>query len=101
MLRLPALATAVLVALTLAFVASGWQGERRKLAALLPLPPQGSYAVTLAFAPERFHQVQLQDKGRVVEVRGHTVYMKDVAPPALADIAREYWVTSIAAWSGT
>ena len=101
MLRLPALATAVLVALTLAFVGWGWLGERRKLAPLLPLPPQGSYAVTLAFAPERFHQVQLQDKGRVVEVRDRTVYMKDVTPPALADIAREYWVKSIAAWSGT
>lgn len=101
MLRLPAFATAVLVALTLAVVTSGWLGERHKLAALLPLPPQGSYAVTLAFAPERFHQVRLQDKGRVVEVRDRTVYMKDVTPPALEDIAREYWVKSIAAWSGT
>jgi hypothetical protein len=33
-------------------------------------------------------------------VRDRTVYMMDVAPRALRDIAREYWVESVSAWSG-
>ena len=101
MLRLPALATAVVVAAVLLYVGAGMAGAQRKLAAVEPVPPRGDYAITLAFAPERFHQLRLQDQGRLVEVRGDTVYMKDVSAQALADIAREYWVVSIARWSGS
>ena len=101
MLRLPALATAVVVAAVLLYLATGFVGGQRKLASVEPVPPRGDYAITLAFAPERFHQLRLQDQGRLVEVRAQTVYMKDVPARALADIAREYWVVSIARWSGT
>jgi hypothetical protein len=101
MLRLPALATAVVIVAVLLYVGAGLLGAQRKLAAIEPLPPRGDYAITLAFAPERFHQLRLQDEGRLVEVRAETVYMKDVTAPALAAIAREYWVVSIARWSGT
>ena len=100
MLRLPALATAVVVAAVLLYLAAGLAGAHRKLAGIEPLPPRGDYAITLAFAPERFHQLRLQDQGRLVEVRKETVYMKDVSARALADIAGEYWVVSIARWSG-
>jgi hypothetical protein len=101
MLRVPALATAVIAAVLAIYVALGVVDGQRKLAALEPVAAPGSYRITLAFAPERFHQVLLQDRGRLVEVRDDVVYMKDVAPKALRDIAREYWVTSIERWDGS
>src|SRR2546430_2769183 len=101
MLRLPALATAVIVAALLLYLGTGYIGAQRKLEPVAPVAARGDYAITLAFAPERFHQLRLQDEGRLVEVRGSTVYMKDVSPHALAEIAREYWVVSIARWGDT
>ena len=101
MLRLPLVATIVLVATFAAFWIAGSVGAAHKLAPLQPIADGGAnYAITLPFAPERFHQQRLQDLGRVVEVRGTTVYMKDVEPAALKTIAREYWVDSIARWNG-
>ena len=100
MLRMPAMATVCVIAAILAYWLSGIAAASSKLAAMEPLPPRAHYAVTLAFPPERFHQLRLQDKGRVVEVRARTVYMMDVTPPALHDIAREYWVDAVAPWAG-
>ena len=100
MLRLPGIATVVVVVAVLLYVGAGFAGAARKLAAVEPVAARGDYAITLAFAPERFHQLRLQDQGRLVEVRAQTVYMKDVSASALAGIAREYWVVSIARWSG-
>jgi hypothetical protein len=101
MLRLPALATAVIVAAVLLYAGAGLAGAQRKLAPLAPLPhARASYRVTLDFAPERFHQLFLQDRGRLVGVHGNVVDMMDVEPAALRSIARQYWVASIARWSG-
>lgn len=100
MLRLPLLATALVVAALVLYTLAGTLGARHKLGPLEPLPARGNYAITLAFPPERFHQLRLQDLGRLVEVRERTVYMKDVTPQALHDIAREYWVTGVASWGG-
>ena len=101
MLRVPLIATLVLAAAVAAFWIAGSVGATHKLAALAPLDGKpGNYAITLDFAPERFHQQTLQDLGRVVEVKGATVYMKDVDPAALKSIARRYWVDSIARWNG-
>ncbi|MBA3507777.1 MAG: hypothetical protein H0T80_18625 [Betaproteobacteria bacterium] len=100
MLRLPALATACVLAAALLYWLAGVLGAQHKLAALEPLPPRANYAVTLAFPPERFHQLRLQDKGRVVEVRERTVYIMDMSPAALHDVAREYWVDTIVPWAG-
>ena len=100
MLRYPAIATGVVIVALLLYWLAGSIGADRKLRALAEPPAaRGNYTITLDFAPERFHQVLLQDRGRLVEVRGNTVYMKDVAPAALRAIAREYWVESIAHWS--
>lgn len=101
MLRVPLAATLLILAVLAAFWIAGSAGAARKLAPLAPLDDaRGNYAITLDFAPERFHQQRLQDLGRVVEVRGSTVYMKDVEPAALRTIAREYWVDAIARWNG-
>jgi hypothetical protein len=100
MLRLPAIATAVVGAILLTWWLVAYTSGARKLAAAEPLAePRGNYRITLDFPPERFHQLRLQDRGRLVEVKGNTVFMKDVAPSALRDIAREYWVESVSPWS--
>ncbi len=102
-MRRPALATLCIAAVLLLYWGAGVATGVRKLApitSVAPLPPRAHYAVTLAFPPERFHQLRLQDKGRVVEVRDRTVYMMDVTPAAIADIAREYWVDAITPWAG-
>jgi hypothetical protein len=102
MLRLPATATAVLLIALGAYWLTGLIGGQHKLGALEPPPSaRGDYRITLAFAPERFHQVLLQETGRLVEVRGNTVFMKDVDPKALRSIARNYWVEAVARWSGS
>ena len=101
MLRLPAIVTALVLAALCAYWLAGVVGAHEKLAGIDPPPAaHGDYRITLAFAPERFHQLLLQEKGRLVEVRGNTVFMKDVDPRALRSIARNYWVESIARWSG-
>jgi hypothetical protein len=102
MLRLPATATSLLLGALFAYWLTGQIGAQHKLAAIAPPPEgRGDYRITLAFAPERFHQVLLQEKGRLVEVRDNVVFMKDVGPAALRSIARNYWVESVARWSGS
>jgi hypothetical protein len=101
MLRVPAIATAIVVALVALYVVAGVVAGARKLEAVRPPPAaRGDYAITLAFAPERFHEQWLQDRGRVVGGKGSTVFMRDVEPQALRGIAREYWVTGVTRWSG-
>ncbi len=101
MLRVPAIATAIVLALVTLYLLAGFVAGARKLDAVHPPPSaKGDYAITLAFAPERFHQQWLQDRGRVVGVNGPTVFMRDVEPQALRSIAREYWVTEVSRWSG-
>lgn len=100
MTRTPGVATIVVACAALLYWGIGAANGSRKLAALEPLPPRAHYAITLAFPPERFHQMRLQDQGRVVEVRDRTVYIMDVSPSALHDVAREYWVDAIDRWAG-
>ncbi len=100
MTRTPIVTTIVVAVVAAAWWASGAIGSSRKLASLEPVPPRANYAVTLAFAPERFHQLRMQDQGRVVEVRERTVLMMDVSSQSIRDVAREYWVESVAPWAG-
>ncbi|MEP7062507.1 MAG: hypothetical protein ABI881_08910 [Betaproteobacteria bacterium] len=98
--RVPAIATGILAMLVAFYWIAGMVGGGHKLAALEPLANDGgSYAITLAFAPERFHQQLLQDRGRVVGVDHSTVFMMDVDPKSLRAIAREYWVVEVRRWS--
>ena len=99
-LRLPVVAT-ILVALVVGgYVAAAQWGSRHKLAGIGELPARGSYRIVLDFAPERFHQTRMQERGRLVEVRDRTVYMMDVTPGALRRIAGEYWVAGVTRWDG-
>ena len=99
--RISLSATAVIAAVLLGLWIAALAGANRKLAPLAPLDaPRGHYRITLDFAPERFHQLRLQDAGRLVEVRGSTVYMMDVSPAAIREIAGNYWVVAVARWEG-
>jgi hypothetical protein len=101
MLKLPAIATAVLAGILALYWIAAWSAAERKLAALVPLPDaRASYRITLDFPPERFHQLFLQEKGRLVGVHGNVVDMMDVDPAALRAIAGHYWVASVAPWDG-
>jgi hypothetical protein len=101
MLRVPVVATLVVCVVLLVYGIAAYTAGERKLRDIgEPTVPRGNYEITLDFAPERFHQLLLQERGRLVEVRGSTVYMMDVTPDALRDIARRYWVESIGRWSG-
>jgi hypothetical protein len=100
-MKTPAIATAVLLAILLIYWSAALFGAHRKLTAFEPLPGgRAHYRITLDFPPERFHQLLLQEKGRLVGVHGNVVDMMDVEPGALRDIAEHYWVASVARWSG-
>lgn len=100
MLRLPAIATAVVAAILALYWAFAWIGAERKLAVVEPLPQgRASYRITLEFPPERFHQLYLQDQGRLVGVHGNVVDMMDVDVHALRAIASRYWVASVERWT--
>lgn len=98
--RTPIVAAGVIVAVLAGWWLVAYFAAERKLAPLRPLPERGSYSITLAFAPERFHQQRLQEAGRLVEVHERTVYLMDVAPGALHAIAGQYWVDGVARWEG-
>lgn len=101
MLRTPAVTTAAIAAVLCAWWTASYVAADRKLAALAPLTGvRGNYRITLDFPPERFHQLRLQEAGRMVEVRGNRVHMMDVAPADLRRIAGEHWVDAIAEWDG-
>ena len=99
MLKLPVAATAVLAAILLAWWIGAWSGAQRKLQGIEPLPEtRASYRITLDFPPERFHQLFMQEKGRLVGVHGNVVDMMDVEPSAVRAIAGHYWVASVERW---
>ena len=101
MLRIPAAATAAIAVVLVAWWMASHLAADRRLAALAPLAEaRGNYRITLDFPPERFHQLRLQEAGRLVEVRGNTVHMMDVAPDELRRIAGQHWVAAIAQWDG-
>jgi hypothetical protein len=100
-LKVPAITTGVLLGALLVYWLIAVAGEHRKLQPVQPLPEaRANYRITLDFPPERFHQLLLQEKGRLVGVHGNVVDMMDVEPSALRDIASRYWVASVDRWSG-
>jgi hypothetical protein len=99
MLR-PAAAT-----LALCLLAAGWTGwgqfhSRRVMASLPAVSGRANLAVSLDFEPEAFHITRLQAIGRVIEVRGATVYVMDVNTGDMRDFSTAYWVREVRAWPG-
>lgn len=93
-------ATAAIVAVALLWTAWG----RSHSGALAEVgrvgTAKGNFVLTLAFAPEGFHVTRLQAIGRLIEVQGRDIYMMDVDPAALRDVATAYWVRGVRQWPG-
>lgn len=60
-----------------------------------------SAEVVLTIAPERFHIELMQDAGRVVEIKGHSIFLADLPVERARAIARNYWVASVRPWRRT
>jgi hypothetical protein len=58
------------------------------------------FEVVLRFPPEAFHVTRMQQIGRVIEVRGPSVFLMDVRRPAARELARQYWVADVRPWPG-
>jgi hypothetical protein len=92
--------------LAIALVWFGYQawlsadGARKLTAEEIAAGPRGSYEIELRFAPEGFHVTRVQAIGRVIEVRGASVFLMDAAPDDVRALAREYWVADVRPWAG-
>ena len=51
--------------------------------------------VVLGFPPQAFHQAQLSSYGVFAGRHGNTVFLLDVPPNSLRDLASIYWVAKI------
>lgn len=99
----PVWVTACLLVAWLAFQAWTWSGGRTKLraAGLAGRPGASHVELILAVSPEPFHMAIFQDAGRLIGVRGSSVFLMDVPPDQLQRLARAYWVRAVRPWSGT
>lgn len=61
---------------------------------------RGHYEVVIRFAPEAFHVTRMQAIGRLIEVKGASVFLMDVEPADARAIARNYWVRDVRPWQG-
>jgi hypothetical protein len=75
-------------------------GGARKLAGIEIPSPKGHYELRIAFPPEGFHVTRMQAIGRLIEVKGHSVFLMDVEPQDLRARARNYWIVGVARWKG-
>jgi hypothetical protein len=91
--------------LALALAYSGYEawldaGGARKLSGIEVPSPKGHYELRVAFPPEGFHVTRMQAIGRLIEVKGHSVFLMDVEPQDLRAMARNYWIVGVARWKG-
>ena len=66
-------------------------------------PPAGTRAhfeVVVNFPPEAFHITRMQAIGRLIEVKGTSVFLMDVERDDAIGIARNYWVADVKPWRG-
>jgi hypothetical protein len=97
----PLAATILIVAACVAYQLWLGAGGARKLTAAEIAPgARGSYEVLVNFAPEGFHVTRMQAIGRVIEVRGRSVFLMDASPRDIGELAREYWIEDVMPWAG-
>ena len=58
------------------------------------------FEVVVDFPPEAFHITRMQAIGRLIEVKGTSVFVMDVARDDAIELARNYWVTDVKPWRG-
>lgn len=72
----------------------------RKLSADTPRDGKAHFEIVANFAPEAFHLTRIQDIGRVIEVRGSSIYVMDVKGSDARALARNYWIAGVKPWKG-
>jgi hypothetical protein len=78
-----------------------WSGRQKLTAEELAGPGDRlHFEVVLRFPPEAFHVTRMQEIGRVIEVRGASVFLMDVRRAAARELARQYWVADVRRWPG-
>ena len=75
-------------------------GGTAKLSGIEPGRPRGHYELVAAFPPEGFHITRMQAIGRLIEVKGTSIFLMDVEPQDLREIARNYWIVGVKRWKG-
>ena len=58
------------------------------------------FEVQVNFAPEAFHITRMQAIGRLIKVRGTSVFLMDVERDDAIELARNYWVADLKPWRG-
>jgi hypothetical protein len=98
----PVWVTALVLAAYLGFrMWAGWAGAAKlEAAGLRDATRPVNVEVLLAITPEPFHIAIFQDAGRLIAVRGQSVFLLDVPPDALRDLASRYWVRGVRSWAG-
>ena len=98
----PVWVTGLLVIAYLAFqLWAEWAGAAKLQAAGLRGADRPAHVeLVLAVTPEPFHMAIFQDAGRLIAVRGQSVFLLDVPPDALRALAARYWVRAVRPWAG-
>ncbi len=76
------------------------QGGITKLTADEVAAPRGHYEIIVDFAPEAFHVTRMQAIGRLIEVKGTSVFLMDVDAADARELARNYWISDVKRWKG-
>jgi hypothetical protein len=95
----------VVVTLALLAAYSGYEtwltvSGARKMTADAPRDGKAHFEIVANFAPEAFHVTRIQDIGRVIEVRGSSIFVMDVRTSDARQLARNYWIAGIKPWKG-
>ncbi len=96
----PLFASLSICAIAAAWIAYGRSHADSLTGSLALTAGKNHFAVTLDFPPEAFHVTRLQAIGRVIEVRGPTIFMMDVGTADIREFAEFYWVKNVALWPG-
>jgi hypothetical protein len=98
----PVWATLLLIAIIAAYQLWGTLAASAKLAAagLDDADDPVHVEVVVGIEPEQFHMFAFQRAGRLVEVDTPSVFLMDVPPARLRELASNYWVAEIRPWAG-
>ena len=58
------------------------------------------FEVLVKFPPEAFHITRMQAIGRLIEVKGTSVFLMDVDRNDAIELARNYWIADLKPWRG-
>lgn len=98
----PVWATLLLVAVIAAYQIWGTLAASAKLAAagIADMDSPVHVEVVVGIEPEQFHMFAFQRAGRLVAVEEPSVFLMDVPPARLRELAANYWVAEIRPWAG-